>query len=85
MVLSKKETLLSQPSLELQIIDATNTPARDKARKWKKPKQDKVLVKSIDNDEDIKVIPSVLLTYNAKFTKISTFDDENWEPIDFTS
>lgn len=65
------EALLTGSNIELQVIDACATSK--KLSQWKsKNSQDKVYVKSIDDyDEDVKIIPSVLLTYQTKFTKIS--------------
>lgn len=66
-----KEALLTNSNIELQVIDACATSK--KPSQWKsKSSQEKVYVKSIDDyDDDVKIIPSVLLTYQTKFTKIS--------------
>lgn len=41
-------------------------------KRWTRCKKEKILVKSIENDSgDVIVVPTFLLTYNPKFSKIS--------------
>lgn len=72
-VRKSRETLLAEPNIELTVIDAITTPKRyDRLSNWKSMgKKDKIIVKSIDDDNSLKVLPAVLLTYNPKFIKIS--------------
>ncbi|KAL7044963.1 hypothetical protein ACKWTF_002121 [Chironomus riparius] len=66
-----KEALLINSNIELKVINACATSK--KPSQWKpKNSKEKVYVKSVDDyDDGIKIIPSVLLTYQTKFTKIS--------------
>jgi hypothetical protein len=89
-----KEALLTASNIELKVIDACAT-SRKLSHCKSKSSQEKVYVKSIDDcDDEIKIIPSVLLTYQARFTKISdntrrcSLQDNYsglWGPVDVTS
>ncbi|KAG5675450.1 hypothetical protein PVAND_005354 [Polypedilum vanderplanki] len=68
---ASRENLLAGSIIELRIIDTVATPKKND--RWKiKNKQDKFIAKSVDDDSDLKVLPSVLLTYNPKFIKIDS-------------
>lgn len=66
----RRGSLLTESSNELMVIHTL--PHNNACKRWTKCKRAKVMVKSIENDrDDVMVVPTFLLTYNPKFSKIS--------------
>jgi hypothetical protein len=59
----KSEALLAPSNIELKVM----TPGRSKRRN---SKQNSKIIIEATADESLKILPSVLLTYNEKFTRI---------------
>lgn len=59
----KEEALPTSPNIELKVV----ANARDKRRK---SLQNTKLFVTSNEENDLKILPSVLLTYNEKFVKI---------------
>jgi hypothetical protein len=59
----KSEAVLTPPTIELKVM----TPSRYKRRN---SRQNSVIIIEATEDESLKILPSVLLTYNEKYIKI---------------
>jgi hypothetical protein len=85
---ASRETLLAGTSIELRIVDALSTPKR--YNRWR---TNSFVAASTDDDNDMKLMPSVLLTYNPKFIKIDStrryslnvIPNESFHSIDSTA